>query len=94
MAGLGQKSSVLGMSLYPNGPKASLNWISKVDNMRREPTVLIYILWFMEKVTFIVCIRIRKDTTSAFENCCCHEFRALCFVETNVIYHHFKYLDG
>ena len=62
--------------------------------MRIELTVLIYILWFMEKVTFIVCNKIRKDTTSAFENCCCHEFRALCFAETNVIYYHFKYLDG
>ena len=28
LAGLGQKPSVL----YPNGPKISLNWISKVDN--------------------------------------------------------------
>jgi len=40
LAGLGQRSSVLCMLVLPNSQSTSFNWFSKVDNKRKELTVL------------------------------------------------------
>ena len=48
LAGLGQRSSVLCMLVLPNSQSTSFNWFSKVDNKRKELTVLWYILWMQE----------------------------------------------